>query len=126
MDSKKSTGRVPVWALPSKHRKRGGVLHFGVVGAILGLLLIGLFRTNWFLRVGNALVLFDYWYIPDYMPSLVIVAVIAALMIWRVPIRQVRKSGLSSDRSAFELENEARKTLAQIVGGAFPAFLSRC
>jgi hypothetical protein len=42
---------------------------------------------------------------------------IAVLLLWLVPKRQVRLLGISKERRS-ELENEARKTVAQIVGGA--------
>ena len=64
------------------------------------------------------MLLTDY-YIPDFMPSFFIVAAISGFVLWKVPVWQVRTSLPESDEKHFDKENEARKTLAQILGGAF-------
>jgi uncharacterized protein YjbI with pentapeptide repeats len=50
---------------------------------------------------------------------LVVPAVVAAVALWQVPRWQVSLARGLSPEHAFELENEARKTLAQIVLGLF-------
>ena len=96
------------------------VLLGGLAGSAAVLLI---YRTavssHWFTRSGSALVLLTDYYIPDFMPSFFIVAAISGFVLWKVPVWQVRTSLPESDEKHFDKENEARNTLAQILGGAF-------
>ena len=56
---------------------------------------------------------------PSHLPEILFtVALLAVLAIWWLPKRQVARSQGVTDNNRFDRENEARKTLAQIVGGA--------
>jgi hypothetical protein len=48
-----------------------------------------------------------------------LVAVLVVLLLWKVPQWQVARSRALTDDNRFDRENEARKTLAQIIGGVF-------
>jgi uncharacterized protein YjbI with pentapeptide repeats len=52
-------------------------------------------------------------------PSLLVVGLIVLLLLWKLPKWQVARSQGVTIANRFDRENEARKTLAQIVGGAF-------
>lgn len=49
----------------------------------------------------------------------VAVVILTTFILWKAPKRQVSFAKSLSPKEAFELENEARKTLAQILGGIF-------
>lgn len=51
--------------------------------------------------------------------SILLLILIFGLLLWQVPKRQVARSGVSDPQKRFELETEARKTLAEIFGGIF-------
>jgi hypothetical protein len=54
-----------------------------------------------------------------FLLLLLFVAVVVVLLLWKVPQWQVARSGAVTDDNRFDRENEARKTLAQIIGGGF-------
>jgi hypothetical protein len=57
---------------------------------------------------------------PQTFPLLLLlVAVLVVLLLWKVPQWQVARSRALTDDNRFDRENEARKTLAQIIGGVF-------
>jgi hypothetical protein len=57
---------------------------------------------------------------PSYLPELLFgIALFVVLALWWLPKRQAERSRGLSDDNRFDRENEARKTLAQIIGGIF-------
>jgi len=55
---------------------------------------------------------------PQTLPWLLLfVAVLVVLLLWKLPQWQVSRSKALTDDNRFDRENEARKTLAQIIGG---------
>ena len=82
----------------------GSGLVFG--GAAIFLLLV----RNWFL-VRN--------WSPPLLPSLFVVGIAVIWLLWKLPRWQVARSKALTDENRFDRENEARKTLAQILAGAF-------
>jgi hypothetical protein len=56
---------------------------------------------------------------PPLLWSLLFLGLIVILLLWRLPKLQVSRSTGVTDENRFDRENEARKTLAQILGGAF-------
>jgi hypothetical protein len=50
---------------------------------------------------------------------LVVVGLLVVLLIWKLPKLQVARSQGVSQKNRFDRENEARRTLAQIIGGVF-------
>jgi len=52
---------------------------------------------------------------PPTLAALLVVGLLAVLAIWLVPKRQAAQ--FRTDREQFDIENEARRTIAQIVGG---------
>jgi hypothetical protein len=73
--------------------------------------------------VADAFVLYatqaDYRSSPPLVPSLFLVGFVVILLLWKVPALQVARSKGLTDDNRFERENEARKTLAQILAGVF-------
>jgi hypothetical protein len=60
-----------------------------------------------------------YWLLDVTTPEvLVMMVIIFSLLLWKLPKYQVSKFALS-DKDRFDRENEARKTLATILGGLF-------
>ena len=53
------------------------------------------------------------------LPSLLFVGIVVILLWWKLPKVQVARSKALTDQIRFDRENEARKTLAQILGGIF-------
>ncbi|MDA2919927.1 pentapeptide repeat-containing protein, partial [Desulfobacterota bacterium AH_259_B03_O07] len=49
--------------------------------------------------------------------TFIVVLILIILALWFIPIWQANSSGVTKPEKRFEVENEARKTLAQIVGG---------
>jgi hypothetical protein len=56
---------------------------------------------------------------PLLLPSLFFVGAVVVLFLWRLPALQVARSKGLTDENRFDRENEARKTLAQILAGVF-------
>jgi Pentapeptide repeats (8 copies) len=57
---------------------------------------------------------------PSHLPELLFgVALVVVFTLWWLPKWQATRSPGLSDENRFDRENEARKTLAQIIGGAF-------
>lgn len=56
---------------------------------------------------------------PPLLPSLIFVGLVVTLLLWKLPKVQVARSKALTDENRFDRENEARKTLAQILGGVF-------
>jgi len=52
----------------------------------------------------------------------IIIAIIMFFILRNIPKWQVRNRGIDDDKDLFEAENEARRTLAQIIGGAVILF----
>jgi hypothetical protein len=117
--------RVPIWAehtespLPVKHRglflkvavivlaaaglAAGGIAIWSPLLSRLFLVGIGTFRKR----------------SPPLFLSLFLVGIVVILLLWKLPKVQVTRSQALTDENRFERENEARKTLAQILGGIF-------
>lgn len=53
------------------------------------------------------------------LPALLLIGVVVVLLLWKIPVWQVERSNGLSDETRFDRENEARKTLAQVLGGVF-------
>lgn len=116
MNSPQNDVRVPVWAkkpaaqAPAKRRGCFWILAvvFGVTaGAVAGLI--------------GALAGWE-WIKPNFSATLVEVALLIAvilLSLWKLPVWQVARSKGLTDEKRFERENEARRTLAQIIAGVF-------
>lgn len=89
---------------------------------VLALAIVGV--VGWLWRSGIAAVLWEQalaFFVSHAVARLLTAGgVIATLFVWLVPKWQVRRLQVSQERR-FELESEARKTLAQVAGGA--AFL---
>jgi hypothetical protein len=120
MDIQSSQIRIPVWqrrALfePAKRkvpRKRllialvlVSILGTGVaiISRLLGRRLMTLVRDSpWLL-----------------LPTLLTISTLVIIILWRVPKLQVARSEDLTRANRFDRENEARKTLAQIMGGVF-------
>ena len=70
------------------------------------------------LLVVGAIIAFVIWLYSRILQDLLIgIAFIIALTLWWLPIRQAALSAGFNEENSFDRENEARKTLAQIVGG---------
>jgi len=50
---------------------------------------------------------------------LLLIGTVVILIVWKVPVFQVARSKSLTEDNRFDRENEARKTLAQIIGGVF-------
>src|SRR5689334_5118384 len=62
-------------------------------------------------------VLAEKW-APLLLPALLVVTgILAVFLLWKLPKWQVARSTALTDDNRFDRENEARKTLAQIIGG---------
>jgi hypothetical protein len=106
--------RVPIWAkkhktqLPTKslldRRKVATILW--LTGALFA---FGMVILN--MRAGRS----------DRLPPYVWLAmgIVAIMLLWKLPKIQVARSEATTREKLFDRENEARKTLAQILGGMF-------
>jgi hypothetical protein len=56
---------------------------------------------------------------PPLLPSLFMGSIAVILLLWRLPVWQVARSKGLADDNKFNRENEARKTVAQILAGFF-------
>lgn len=80
-----------------------------------GLVLGGAAMVKWLRTVAP---LIGNWS-PPLLPSLFWVGIAVILLLWKLPRWQVARSKGLTNENRFDRENEARKTLAQIVAGAF-------
>ena len=85
----------------------GAAVAAGVAG------LIYLYRSGWLARAWRT-----HW-VPGLFPSLLVLGLVVVLLLWKLPHWQVARSKGVTNANRFDRENEARKTLAQIVGGVF-------
>jgi hypothetical protein len=113
--------RVPIWA--AKHR--AFVWKFAIFTFAASALVTGGFvvfrRVEWrhFVeRLRKIADLAGNWP-PPLLPSLLLVGLVVILLLWKLPVLQVARSKALTDEKRFDRENEARKTLAQILAGAF-------
>jgi hypothetical protein len=87
----------------------------------VALAVVGVASWLWSRDAGLWQAALDFFFARDAVALLLIVGTVTAiLLVWLVPKWQIRRVSSSPERQ-LELENEARKTVAQIVGGA--AFL---
>jgi hypothetical protein len=77
---------------------------------------IGLFEAVRSLDLDNADWTLSVW-APPLLPSLFLTGAVAIVLLWKVPALQAARSKGLTDENRFDRENEARKTLAQILGG---------
>jgi hypothetical protein len=101
-------------------KQKLALLSFAGIGLVLAGTLV-FRRVNWLdlaHRLRAVAQLIGIWS-PPVLPSLLMVGIIVSVLIWKLPIWQVARSRALSDENRFDRENEARKTLAQILGGAF-------
>jgi hypothetical protein len=96
-----SGGRVPIW---TKYRTTLSKI------AIVALAAIGLAAAG--------IAILRNWS-PPLFPSLFLVGIAVILLMWKLPKFQVARSQGLTAENRFDRENEARKTLAQILGGIF-------
>jgi len=71
---------------------------------------------------------FISWIISSWLPFSVIFVIVSIYILWAIPICQVRKKLREEDQKEIDrdrLENEFRKTLAQILGGIVLIFGGR-
>jgi len=107
---KEKEGRVPIWArseplAPVKWTE--GLWKHTVIVLVAG---------------GIALIYWRYFEKQPWLwPLLILGGIISVLLFWKLPGWQVSRSN-ATDENRFDRENEARKTLAQIVGGMFVLF----
>jgi uncharacterized protein YjbI with pentapeptide repeats len=69
-------------------------------------------------RLFNVAALAGSWS-PPLLPSLLVTGIVAFLVVWKLPALQVARLKALTDENRFDRENEARKTVAQILGGVF-------
>jgi hypothetical protein len=87
-------------AIVGPNRRRQGIFAGVVLGGFLVL---------WFVDEAQA---------KSILPELLIVTIlIVTLVLWKLPKRQAQRSLGLNVRNQFDRENDARKTLAQIIGG---------
>ena len=60
---------------------------------------------------------FAWSWSPPLLPSLLFAGIVVILLLWKLPAWQVARCTDLTDRDRFDRVNEARKTLAQILGG---------
>lgn len=63
--------------------------------------------------VGNR----DFWIRVGWFAGVSVLLILLSLLLWKIPKRQVSNLTSLTPEQRFDRENEARKTLAQIVGG---------
>jgi hypothetical protein len=95
-----------------------GVAGLTAVGAALLAHFVGRQYFAEHLRTLAAAALDGKWS-PPLFPSLLFVGIAVLLVLWKVPALQVSRSKALTDENKFDRENEARKTLAQILAGVF-------
>jgi uncharacterized protein YjbI with pentapeptide repeats len=92
--------------------------HWKVLALILGAILLALVITAW--RLPSPLRKFLKWPFPTHPVTgvlLVATSVFLILLLWLFPKWQVRSVAGLEPKDRFDRENEARKTLSQILGG---------
>src|SRR5437016_5215049 len=65
-------------------------------------------------------IVLDHYRLLDEQPLIVILgaaSILSLVIVWKVPQWQVRKLGIPEPTARFTSENEARKTIAQIIAG---------
>jgi len=122
----KNRVRVPIWAKrpePSPSVKRRAILRkvavmilAACVLVVGGIVVLRLWRHSAELRSFAKLA--ANWR-PPLLPSLLFVGIVVIWLLWKLPALQVARSKALTDENRFDRENEARKTLAQILAGVF-------
>jgi hypothetical protein len=117
--------RVPIWkktsgllasAKPKRFLWKLALIILAGAGFVVGGAAIGQRLVWWdFVRYLRSLAGMNWN--PPLLASLLFVVVV--LLLWKIPAWQVARSKELTDEKRFDRENEARKTLAQIVGGLF-------
>jgi hypothetical protein len=120
--------RVPIWAkqtLPQSSVNRRAVFKIGLFIIASGGLIFGtievLRRLEWrhFARqVHTFSTHIEHWQ-PALLPVLLFVGLVSVFSLWGLPKFQVARLRALTDEKRFDRENEARKTLAQILAGVF-------
>jgi hypothetical protein len=123
---KDNKGRVPIWAkqtespLPVKRRAvllKVAMIMLAAAGLAAGG--IAIWSPLLFSRLFLVGISIFRKLSPPLFPSLFLVGIVVILLLWKLPKVQVTRSKALTDENRFERENEARKTLAQILGGIF-------
>jgi hypothetical protein len=124
---RKKIGRIPIWATPEPPLplNRKAVLRKVAVLILATCVLvaagIAARRVEWRQLAEQALYFARFagnWR-PAFLPSLLFVGTLVILLLWKLPKLQVARSRALTDEKRFDRENEARKTLAQILAGVF-------
>jgi hypothetical protein len=119
----KKKRRVPIWAEqpadPAVPVKRRTVLgkHAVIIlasGSLVAGAIAVLRRVDWRTLADLAEKLRS-----PLLPLLFFVAIVVILLLWKLPVLQVARSRALTDEKRFDRENEARKTLAQVLAGVF-------
>lgn len=122
------SGRVSSWISSVRaftQRYRWVVFRFGLIALGLGIAVVLLWwyarNHKWLAHIREAVstglqILAD----PSNLPELLFgIGLVVVLTLWWLPKLQAGRSRGLSDENRFDRENEARKTLAQIIGGVF-------
>jgi hypothetical protein len=128
MGGKKKEGRVPIWARQSEPlvivKPRAVLWKFAFIALAAGGLIAGGIaisrRLDWWPfaeRLRTFAGLAGSW--SPLLSSLLLVGIVVILVLWKLPALQVARSRALTDEKRFDRENEARKTLAQILAGVF-------
>jgi hypothetical protein len=117
---------VPVWAdqpRPLTHARRWKPRRLALSALALGVFAVGMLAAihrmdcrRLLERVITGGRILENWQ-PPLSVSLLFAGLIIVLLLWKLPSLQVARSKGLSDENRFDRENEARKTLAQIMGG---------
>jgi hypothetical protein len=118
----KKKRRVPIWAeqpadppVPVKRRTvlgKHAVIILAAGSLVAGA--IAVFRRDWRTLADLAEKLRS-----PLLPLLFFVGIVVILLLWKLPVLQVARSRALTDEKRFDRENEARKTLAQVLAGVF-------
>src|SRR5262249_47028306 len=107
--------------MSSSKKRLGLIVLAGLAAAGTALLLFHFVGRQYFtehLRHFAAAALNRNWS-PPLLTSLLFAGIVLLLVLWKVPALQVGRTKALTDENRFERENEARKTLAQILAGVF-------